>query len=91
MSTITFDTMALAEKLEQSGFDHRQAKAIVEAVLSTREETATKQDIADVRRDLSHLATKAELSDAKDAIIMMSIWAVSASVVLIGALILLLH
>lgn len=57
--TIAFDTHQLIKSLLAVGFDEKQAEAITEAFRKSREssmdELATKQDVADLRRDLKEL------------------------------------
>ena len=57
MSTITFDTLKYAERLEKAGFTRDQAKAEAEAladVLSTgTQELATKGDLREMRTEIN--------------------------------------
>lgn len=60
MSTITFDTLKFAERLEKAGFTREQSSAITEAQkesLSEALETqlATKSDMSSIRTELAVL------------------------------------
>lgn len=60
MSTITFDTLKFAERLEKAGFTREQSSAIAEAQkesLSEALETqlATKSDMSSIRTELAVL------------------------------------
>lgn len=56
MTSITLDTLKLAETLRESGFDEKQSRGLANAMRqvqeSNLEELATKRDIADLRRDI---------------------------------------
>lgn len=61
MTTITFDTLRFAERLEKAGIPREQAAAIAEAqkeALSEALDTAlaTKNDIQDLRQDVAKMA-----------------------------------
>ncbi len=60
MTTITFDTLKFAERLEKAGFTHEQSSAIADAQkesLSEALETqiATKSDMSSIRTELAVL------------------------------------
>jgi hypothetical protein len=59
MTATTFDTHAAVKKLQAAGFSEQQAEIQI-AVLADAvgAGTATKQDIADLRRDLKEIETK---------------------------------
>ena len=59
MTTATFDTHAAVKKLQAAGFSEQQAETQI-AVLADAvgAGTATKQDIADLHRDLKDIETK---------------------------------
>ena len=59
MTTATFDTHAAVKKLQAAGFSEQQAETQI-AVLADAvgAGTATKQDIADLRRDLKEIETR---------------------------------
>jgi hypothetical protein len=62
MTTITFDTLKLARKLEAAGFPQKQAADTAEALAESLGEVsdlATKADMAALRSDMAEL--KAEL------------------------------
>lgn len=62
MTTIAFDTLALAKKLQAAGFEQQQAEGITSALAETLgEQVATKQDIATLRSDLSSEIKTTEL------------------------------
>jgi len=46
MATITFDTHKFVQKLQESGFDHKQAEGLTEAMRAAIEESelVTKKD-----------------------------------------------
>lgn len=56
MSTITFDTHDLVSKLQQAGFDERQAEAVVRVVSSAQGELVTRDYL-----DLKLAPIRAEL------------------------------
>ena len=63
MSTITFDTLKFAQRLEQSGIPRNQAEAFAEAQKDfldeiTQVELATKNDIKDIRNDIQSIRLK---------------------------------
>ena len=54
MTTATFDTLATARKLQQSGLDAAQAEAVTEAIrAAVAEGVATKADLAAVELRLT--------------------------------------
>ncbi|WP_440864076.1 DUF1640 domain-containing protein [Symbiopectobacterium purcellii] len=55
MGQVAFDTQEFVEKLESSGLNREQAKAITLAVRQSHEvaDLATKRDLEDVRKDLT--------------------------------------
>lgn len=55
MGQVAFDTQEFVEKLENSGLNREQAKAITLVVRQSHEvaDPATKRDLEDVRKDLS--------------------------------------
>jgi hypothetical protein len=56
MTTVPFDTLKLARKLEAAGFQPKQAADTSEALAEVlSEEVATKADIAAVRHDIELL------------------------------------
>ena len=64
MSATAFDTLSTARDLEAAGFERTQAEAIALALGRTREDAATKADLAPLatKADLAPLATKADLA-----------------------------
>ena len=60
--TVSFDTLAAAEALQDAGIEPKKAKAIVatarDAAGAGRDSLATKADIADIRTELSSLETR---------------------------------
>ena len=60
MSTVIFDTLSAARKLEAAGAERRQAEAHAEAlrqaISADRGELATKADIADLKADMLKVA-----------------------------------
>lgn len=60
MATITFDTLAYAKKMKAAGFTDQQAELQAEALQEIfGTELATKNDLIDVRKDISE--AKAEI------------------------------
>lgn len=57
MTTLSFDTLKLARRLESAGFSSKQAGDTAEALAESLRETA---DLV-TKDDITHLATKAEL------------------------------
>lgn len=45
MSTITFDSLKLADKLKTAGFTAEQAEAIVRVIAEAQDELVTKKDL----------------------------------------------
>ena len=65
-ATVTFDTLKAAQELRKTGFEDRQAEAVVTTINNAVSETvATKADLQLVRSDIdllrSEVATKADL------------------------------
>ena len=55
----TFDTLRFAEKLEEGGFTHAQARAASVAFAdASTEQLANKADLADVRADIGQVRTE---------------------------------
>lgn len=70
MSTITFDTLKYAERLEKAGLTREQASAMAEAQKEVFAEAleshlATKVDIQEVRADLARLQTRLDQIELK--------------------------
>ena len=68
MTASSFDTLAYARKLREAGFTEQQAETQAEALRAVVEENlATKQDIANVQRDLKEMETtlRHELKDVE--------------------------
>ena len=65
MTTITFDTLKLAQRLEEAGFDRKQAEAQAEAIAEAMdtgiENLATKTDVREeaqkIRQDMEAMKT----------------------------------
>jgi DNA-binding transcriptional MerR regulator len=57
MATVTFDTLKFVETLKEAGVPEPQAKAFSTAVQESHEaaELATKEDIAELRHEISDL------------------------------------
>jgi len=53
MAAYTIDTLATARKLQEAGFESRQAEAVAEAVAHQGEQLATKADITGVRGEVA--------------------------------------
>lgn len=62
MGQVAFDTQEFVEKLENSGLNREQAKAITLVVRESHEvaDLATKRDLEDVRKDMEHRFEKNE-------------------------------
>jgi hypothetical protein len=84
MSTITFDTLKFAERLESGGFTHQQAKtaAIAFAEAAGEQDVATRGDIEILRRDID-----AKLAETKADILK---WAFATALAQVGAIVALL-
>lgn len=63
MSTITFDTHKFVRRLEDAGFDRKQAEAVANAFFDAA------ADVAPVTRDYFDIKLKAEIESAKADII----------------------
>ena len=61
MTTITFDTLKLARRLEEAGMDRNlaeaQAEALTEAMDTGAEHLATKEDIYRLEREMAAMKT----------------------------------
>ena len=59
MTTMTIDTLKLADKLESAGFNRDQAAAVVRAIAESQDELVTKKDLdialAPLKTDLAVL------------------------------------
>lgn len=59
MTTVTFDTLALVDKLKTAGFDQKQAEAVIRVIADAQDALATKDDLKHeiefLRRDLKEL------------------------------------
>ena len=55
------DTLTLADRLTEAGVEQKQANAIAHAIHDAQGEIVTKADLQQVRADLQHFATKADL------------------------------
>ncbi len=65
MPAVAFDTLKLAKRLKEAGFSEQQAEALAEAEAELFETTlATKQDIADLKREIETVRTK-DIADLK--------------------------
>lgn len=72
-----FDSHAAVKRLAQTGLTEAQAEALVEALRalarSQREDLATRKDldhaVAELRNEIKHLATKAELGAVENHLI----------------------
>ena len=60
MSTITFDTDELVSKLQQAGFDERQAEAVVRVVATAQVELVTR-DYLDLKLEREFAPVRSEL------------------------------
>ena len=60
MSTITFDTHELVSKLQQAGFDERQAEAVVRVVATAQVELVTR-DYLDLKLEREFAPVRSEL------------------------------
>lgn len=57
MTTITFDTLELTEKLKNAGIEQQQAEGIVRAIAEAQDSLATKDDL---KKDLDALESRLE-------------------------------
>jgi len=60
MTTITFDTLALVDRLKTAGFAQDQAEAVIRAIADAQQELSTKRDIDDLRRDMENRMAQLE-------------------------------
>jgi hypothetical protein len=71
MSAVAFDTLKLARRLRDTAqMSQVQAEGVADALAEAMSgaELATKSDIAELKTDLSHCATKAGLADVRTSI-----------------------
>lgn len=54
MSTITFDTLELVEKLKAAGIEQKQAEAVVRVIAEAQEGLVTKQDLTEAKNELKY-------------------------------------
>lgn len=52
MSTVTFDTLELVQKLIQCGIGQKQAEAIVKAIADAQKELCTQRDLTELEHRL---------------------------------------
>ena len=73
MSAIAFDSLMFAKRLKEAGFTSKQAEVLVEEQVEIFEnnETATKEDIAYIKKDLKEmeLTLRKEIAESKVEII----------------------
>ena len=90
---LTFDTLAYAKRLREAGFTEPQAEAqaaaLAEVLKSGTGELATRQDIADLKRDLKEveLSLRREIEAMKAELLKWVIGLLLAQVALIAALV----
>ena len=53
MTTITFDTLELVEKLKNAGFEQSQAEAVVRVIAEAQDDLVTKRDLKEAFRDFN--------------------------------------
>lgn len=53
MTTIVFDTYALAKRLKEAGFTERQAEELISAAKDAMTHLATKEDLETLKKDLT--------------------------------------
>ena len=59
MAGTSFDTLTYAKKLQDAGFNQKQAEAQAEALAAVVDQNlATKQDIENIRRDLKAMEAR---------------------------------
>jgi hypothetical protein len=85
MTTITFDTLKFAQKLEQAGIPRNQAEAFAEAQKDfldeiAKAELATKNDIKDIRNDIQTIRLKMVDHDGQFTLLKWMMGAVFAGV-----------
>ena len=74
MTTIAFDTLKFAQRLEQAGVPRNQAEAFAEAQKDffdeiTQADLATKNDIKDIRNDIQNIRLKMVAHDGQFALL----------------------
>ena len=52
MSTITFDTLELVEKLKSAGIEQKQAEAVVRVIAEAQDGLITKHDLVDTKNEI---------------------------------------
>lgn len=52
MTTITFDTLELVDKLKSSGIPQEQAEAVVRVIAQAQDGLATKHDLTEVKNEI---------------------------------------
>jgi len=57
MTTVTFDTLELVDKLKTAGFAQEQAEAVVRVIAEAQSRLATKEDLDNGLRDLEQRLT----------------------------------
>ena len=86
MTTVPFDTLALARKLEAAGFPAQQAQDVSAALAEVMAaDLATKQDIRDLRAELTTVRTDLD-SRIELATRDLKIWTAGLAGVVIAAL-----
>lgn len=90
MNAIALDTHAFVKELTAAGFSEAQAEAVTSVVQRTRDvdaaDLATRSDIALLRSELDHKATKADLGEFKADILKWMFGAIGfQTLVVVGA------
>ena len=89
--TIAFDTLKLADRLEAAGMPSQQAKGVATALAETATANLVTREFLDlrlgeIRATIAHLATKAELAEAKSDILRWIVGAIGfQTIVIVGA------
>ena len=69
MANAAFDTLTVSKDLQEAGFEARQAEAIALAFKQSQGDLATKQDIAQLKSDITQLesATRQDIAQLEAA------------------------
>ena len=65
MAAYPLDTAAVVRDLENAGIEHRQAEAIVTAIVRAQDGLATKADVRDLKADLHEIKVSMEAVESR--------------------------
>ncbi len=84
MATITFDTHLAVKQLTESGFDEKQAEAMVSTFSKAvhQGDLATKRDVTEIKADMRQMKAELEMSILRMALITIGATTALVSVIM---------